>query len=146
MGRSPGEWRLHPELARDCAFVADLALCRVLVLTDANYPWLVLVPREPALVDVIDIDEKGRAQLMREACAAAAALKAITRCDKLNVAALGNVVAQLHVHVIARFHHDPAWPKPVWGQVPARSYDAAALATFIESVRTALASKTIREA
>jgi diadenosine tetraphosphate (Ap4A) HIT family hydrolase len=146
MGRSPGEWRLHPELARDCAFVADLALCRVLVLRDANYPWLVLVPRESGLADVTDLDDYGRTQLMREVSAAAAAVKKITRCDKLNVAALGNVVPQLHVHVIARFHHDPAWPKPVWGQVPARGYDAAALATFIESVRGALASKAIREA
>ena len=100
--------------------IGDLPLCRVLLIKDANYPWLLLVPRRHDVVEIIDLDEVEQAQLMTEIADAARALKAITGCDKLNVAALGNVVPQLHVHVIARSRSDAAWPKPVWGAAPAR--------------------------
>lgn len=145
MAHGENGWRLHPDLMRDGAEVTDLPLCRLLVFRDATYPWLVLVPRRPRLVDVIDLDEDGRTQLMRETCAVAAALKAITTCDKLNVAALGNVVPQLHVHVIARFRNDAAWPNPVWGRNPPRPYEDAGLAAFVERLRGALASETFRQ-
>src|SRR2546421_3204364 len=116
-------WSLHPQLDRDTKTLGDLPLSRVLVTNDANYPWLILVPRRPNLVEVIDLDEAKQAQLMTEATRVARALRDVTACHKLNIAALGNVVAQLHVHVIARFRHDPVWPKPVWGMVPPRTYD-----------------------
>ena len=90
-------------------------LSRVLVIKDANYPWLLLVPRRPASCEMIDLDEIEQAQLMAEIARVARVLKSVTRCDKLNIAALGNVVPQLHVHVIARRKTDTAWPKPVWG-------------------------------
>ena len=93
--------RLHPQLARDTVPVGDLPLSRVLLANDANYPWLILVPRRPGLVELIDLEENAQVQLLGEIAAAARALKAITECDKLNIAALGNQVAQLHVHVIA---------------------------------------------
>ena len=109
------DWSLHPQLAQDTDSVGDLPLTRVLLAKDANYPWLILVPRLPALVELIDLEENAQVQLLGEIAAAARALKNITRCDKLNVAALGNQVPQLHVHVIARRHSDAAWPKPVWG-------------------------------
>ena len=91
---------------------------RVLVIKDANYPWLLLVPRRPDIVEIIDLDEVEQAQLMGEITRVARALKEITECDKLNIAALGNVVPQLHVHVIARRTSDAAWPQPVWGVMP----------------------------
>ena len=93
-------WSLHPQLAQDTVPIGDLTLSRVLLANDANYPWLILVPRRPALVEIIDLDENEQVQLLGEIASAAKALKAITECEKLNIAALGNMVAQLHVHVV----------------------------------------------
>src|SRR6202008_4062698 len=111
-------WSLHPQFAQDTVPVGDLPLTRVLLTNDANYPWLILVPRLPGLVELIDMEENAQVQLLGEVAAAARALKAVTECDKLNIAALGNLVSQLHVHVIARRRADAAWPKPVWGVNP----------------------------
>ena len=113
-------WTLHPQLDRDTASIGDLPLSRVFIINDANYPWLLLVPRSPNIVELIDLDDVEQAQLMTEISRVARALRAVTNCDKLNIAALGNVVPQLHIHLIARFRADAAWPKPVWGVVPAR--------------------------
>jgi diadenosine tetraphosphate (Ap4A) HIT family hydrolase len=127
---TPNVWSLHPQLAQDTVPIGDLALARVLLANDANFPWLILVPRRPGLVELIDLEENAQVQLLGEIAAAAHALKAITECEKLNIAALGNQVAQLHVHVIGRRHGDAAWPKPVWG--------AAAPAAYIPAVRDGL--------
>jgi diadenosine tetraphosphate (Ap4A) HIT family hydrolase len=102
--------------------VTDLALSQVRLMRDANYPWLLLLPRRPA-VEIVDLDPADRAQLMDEIAAASAALRETVHCDKLNVGALGNVVRQLHVHVIARRFDDAAWPKPVWGAAPKKEYE-----------------------
>jgi diadenosine tetraphosphate (Ap4A) HIT family hydrolase len=131
-------WALDPRLERDTAAVGDLPLCRVLLINDANYPWLLLVPRRQGIVDIIDLDAAHQVQLMGEIADAARALKAVTGCDKINVAALGNVVAQLHVHVIARSRGDAAWPKPVWNAVPARAYQQAAAEMLIATLRQRL--------
>jgi len=129
------DWSLHPQLAADTVAVGDLALTRVLLNDDANYPWLILVPRLPALVEIIDLDDGSQAQLLREVSDSARALRRITKCDKLNVAALGNQVPQLHVHVIARFHSDAAWPNPVWGKAARKPYPADAREQLIEAAR-----------
>src|SRR3954467_6666964 len=129
-------WSLHPQLERDTVDLGDLPLSRVLVNNDANYPWLILVPRPPDLVELIDLDDAAQAQLMTEVSRAARALREVTACHKLNVAALGNMVPQLHVHVIARFRHDAAWPKPVWGVMPARAYEREALDNLVQALRT----------
>jgi diadenosine tetraphosphate (Ap4A) HIT family hydrolase len=131
-------WALHPQLALDTVPAGDLPLCRVLIINDANYPWLLLVPRRRDASEITDLAEPDQARLMGEIAQAGNALKAITVCDKLNVAALGNVVPQLHVHVIARFRGDAAWPKPVWGAVPASSYDERTLGQFVELLRKQL--------
>jgi diadenosine tetraphosphate (Ap4A) HIT family hydrolase len=127
---TPTQWSLHPQLAQDTVPVGDLALSRVLLANDANFPWAILVPRRVGLVELIDLEENAQIQLLGEIAAAARALKSITECEKLNIAALGNQVPQLHVHVIARRHSDAAWPKPVWG--------AAAPAAYIPAVRDGL--------
>ena len=127
---TPTQWSLHPQLAQDTVPVGDLALSRVLLANDANFPWAILVPRRPGLVELIDLEENAQIQLLGEIAAAARTLKSITECEKLNIAALGNQVPQLHVHVIARRHSDAAWPKPVWG--------AAAPAAYIPAVRDGL--------
>ena len=132
---------LHPQLAADTVPIGDLTLSQVLLANDANYPWLILVPRRLGITELIDLAESDRAQLMAETDAAARALKAITECDKLNVAALGNVVAQLHVHVIGRRHSDKAWPKPVWGAAPPTTYDPTAREGFIAALKRTLRTK-----
>jgi len=134
-------WTLHPQLAADTVPVGDLALTRVLLAKDANYPWLILVPRRPGVTELIDLAEREQMQLTGEIAQASQTLKAITECEKLNVAALGNVVAQLHVHVIGRRHSDKAWPKPVWGVAPAIEYEAKVRDGFVAALRRALGIK-----
>ena len=132
-------WTLDPTLDRDTRPIGDLPLCRVLLSRDANYPWLLLVPRRPGASEIIDLEPADQAQLTSEIADASRALKALTGCDKLNIAAIGNVVAQLHVHVIARFHADAAWPKPVWNAVPPREHQAATADGLIAALRKQLA-------
>ncbi|MFD2184671.1 HIT family protein [Rhodoplanes azumiensis] len=128
-------WTLHPQLAKDTINTGDLPLSRVLVIQDANYPWLLLVPRRAGVAEIIDLDEVEQAQLMTEIARVGRALKAVTECDKLNIAALGNVVPQLHVHVIARRTSDAAWPRPVWGVVAPAAHDPREVEAFIRALR-----------
>lgn len=129
---------LNPRLEGDSLPVADLPLCAVRLMKDANYPWLLLIPRQADLVEITDLTQPNRLQLMDEIAACADALKAVTACDKINIGALGNVVSQLHVHVIARFRSDAAWPNPVWGAAPARTYEPAELTALTERLRPLL--------
>jgi diadenosine tetraphosphate (Ap4A) HIT family hydrolase len=115
-----------------------LQLCEVRLFNDARFPWLILVPTRAGLVEIIDLDEAGRQLLMKEVALAAGALKTATSCHKLNVAALGNQVRQLHVHVIARFESDAAWPNPVWGRGARVPYEPQAAAKFTERLRAAM--------
>jgi diadenosine tetraphosphate (Ap4A) HIT family hydrolase len=138
-------WSLHPQLAKDTVPVGDLALARVLLANDANYPWLILVPRRPGLIELIDLEENEQVQLLAEIAAAARTLKAATGCDKLNIAALGNQVAQLHVHVIARRKSDAAWPKPVWGAAAPATYDPHVRETLIGAIRSGLQIAPVRD-
>jgi diadenosine tetraphosphate (Ap4A) HIT family hydrolase len=128
-------WSLHPQLKQDTIDIGDLPLSKVLVIKDANYPWLLLVPRRVETKEIIDLDEVEQAQLTTEVSRAARALKEITKCDKLNIAALGNVVPQLHVHVIARRTGDAAWPRPVWGAVPPIPHVTEEVQHFISALR-----------
>jgi len=115
-------FHLHERLAADTVPLAEWPLCRVLLMNDAGYPWLILVPARPGICEIHELSAPDRRQLMAEIAAAAQQLQQAVQAHKINVAALGNVVAQLHVHVVARFRDDPAWPRPVWGAVPARPY------------------------
>ncbi len=132
-------WHLHPQLADDTAPVIELPLCEVRLMDDANHPWLVLVPRVADIVEFIELDPAQRAQLTTEIDAACHALKALFKPDKLNVAALGNLVPQLHVHVIARYKTDIAWPRPVWGAADARPYAPEELIQRVRAIGAALA-------
>lgn len=132
------EFLLHPRLEADTAFVADWALSRVLAMNDARYPWLVLVPRSAELTEVHDLSAADCATLMEEIARASAALKSLTGAAKINVGALGNLVPQLHIHIVARNPGDFAWPGPVWGQGRAQPYEPAALAAFVVRLRAAL--------
>src|ERR1043165_8448258 len=129
------DWSLHPQLAADTINLGDLPVSRVLLMNDANYPWLILVPRKPDITEVVELDESEQTQLMREITRAARAMREVTACHKLNIAALGNMVPQLHVHIIARFLNDAAWPSPVWGVEPAKAYEGEALHDLVQPLR-----------
>ncbi|GAA5075872.1 HIT family protein [Lysobacter panacisoli] len=131
-------WQLHPQLAQDTHPVAHFALSELRLMDDANHPWLILVPRVAEAIELIDLDEAQQATLLHEINAACHALRAAFEPHKLNVAALGNVVSQLHVHVIARFPDDIAWPRPVWGTATAQPYSPEALVARIRQLQDAL--------
>jgi diadenosine tetraphosphate (Ap4A) HIT family hydrolase len=128
-------WSLRAQLAADTVPVCDLALSRLLAMNDANFPWLILVPRRAGASEIIDLGGE-QALLMDEIALVSRALKDETRCDKLNLAAIGNVVPQLHVHIVARRKDDAAWPKPAWGALPRRDYEADALERFVAVIRS----------
>ena len=129
---------LDPQLATDSCAVATLPLCEVRLMRDARYPWLILVPRQPGLVEITDLASAEQTRLWLEVNQASTALRAVAQCDKLNLGALGNIVRQLHVHVIARRIGDAAWPGPVWGHGAALAYAEAELAARRDALRRAL--------
>jgi diadenosine tetraphosphate (Ap4A) HIT family hydrolase len=116
-------FKLHPQLAKDCLPVTDLGLCRVFLQNNSNFPWLVLVPMRNNLREIFDLVDGDYEDMMNEVRSVSKHFAIFTRAHKMNVAALGNVVPQLHIHVIARFENDLAWPNPVWNSgVPATPY------------------------
>ena len=124
---TPHSFQLDPQLKSDSIEVAELALSRLLLINDSQYPWLVLVPRIADISEIHQLSDVDQQQLIRESSALSAAMAMYFKADKMNIANLGNIVSQLHLHVIARFEHDPAWPAPVWGKHPAIAYDAEQL-------------------
>ena len=131
---------LDPRLAADTRGLASLPLCDVRLMDDARYGWLVLVPRRDGLVEIADLDEGEQATLWHEVDRAAAALRATMPCDKLNLGALGNVVRQLHVHVVARREGDAGWPGPVWGHGRREPCAETVLDERMAALRQALAA------
>lgn len=129
---------LHPRLAGDTFEIGRLDLSRVLLMNDARYPWLILVPERGGLVELIDLNASEHHKMADEIRTVSIAMRELFRPDKLNVAALGNMVPQLHVHVIARFRSDDAWPRPVWGGLPAPPYEAAQAVKRVNDLRAAL--------
>ncbi|WP_300616420.1 HIT family protein [Dokdonella sp.] len=129
---------LDPRLAADTLPIGELPLSRLLLMNDARWPWLILVPRIAGARELIDLDGDDRTALMDELTRVGRALEFLLQPDKLNVAALGNVVSQLHVHVIARYATDAAWPNPVWGRGERVAYTEAESSARIAGLRTAL--------
>ena len=149
-------WSLHPQLEHDTVPVGDLALSRVLAMNVADYPWLILVPRRlkddpeqrhpvigkdhasAIITEIADLAAADAARLMEEIALASRVLREVTACDNLNLAAIGNVVPQLHVHIVARRKTDPLWPKPVFGHAPMRAGETEEFGRFVEAVRRRL--------
>jgi diadenosine tetraphosphate (Ap4A) HIT family hydrolase len=128
---------LHPTLARDTAEVARLPLCRLLLVNDRRFPWLILVPDREAAREIHELAPADRAALVEEIARVGEVMTRLFQPDKLNIGALGNIVPQLHVHVVARFAADLAWPGPVWGSGAAVPYEDADLAAIRERLATA---------
>jgi diadenosine tetraphosphate (Ap4A) HIT family hydrolase len=128
---------LHERLAADTFFVTNWPLSRVLLMNDARFPWLILVPRRTDVTEVFQLSQKERQELMEEISQAAKKLKTITNAAKINVGALGNMVPQLHIHVVARNPEDAAWPGPVWGSGAAVAYEARPRDSLLVKLRSA---------
>lgn len=136
---SASVFTLHAQLDADTLAVGELGLCSVRLMNDATYPWLILVPRVSDASELIDLSDAQQGLLMRELSQCSRVVQQQFQPDKLNVAALGNMVPQLHVHLIARFIGDAAWPAPVWGKAPAQPYSEAAAEALLGDLRRALA-------
>ncbi len=132
------ELALHDRLAADTAAVCDLPLSSVLLMNDARFPWLILVPRRAGASELFELAEKDREELMREVTKCSEVLKTVSGAAKINIGALGNLVPQLHVHIVGRNPGDAAWPGPVWGFGKAEAYAQAARDAFVARLREAL--------
>ena len=129
---------LHADLRRDCFAIGEFPLCCLLAMNDANFPWLVLVPARPAVREIYQLSPADQQQLLRESSYLAQQLALEFNADKMNIAALGNITPQLHVHHIVRYRSDAAWPKAVWGQQPATPYTATQRADLIARLKRCL--------
>lgn len=129
---------LHRQLANDTFLLASLPLCELLLMNDANYPWIILVPRRAGLAELCDLTATEQQAFLLESNAVSQLLQTHFSASKLNVAALGNVVSQLHIHHIARFENDASWPKPIWGVVATQPYSETLLAETIELIKVGL--------
>ena len=134
----PGAFELDSRLEGDSVPLCDLDLCAVRLMNDARFPWVILVPRIAGLAELIDLSEPDRRTMTDEIDQVTRALSVQTRAEKMNVAALGNMVRQLHVHVIARFSGDAAWPGPIWGVGTPAAYTEEDRAERIGTLRDAL--------
>lgn len=131
-------FELHPRLVADTISVGDFSLCKLLLHRDANYPWFILVPKREDVTEIYHLSEEDRQQLMRESCQLAEALVDVFSADKINVATLGNMVPQLHMHHVVRYKTDGAWPSPIWGILPPVEYGEQLLNERLELVTNVL--------
>lgn len=134
------DFQLDPRLAADTAELGQLPLCHAALMRDARYPWLILIPRRAAMREIVDLTARERAQLMDEITLCSKAMQQLFAPDKLNVGVLGNIVSQLHIHIIARNAGDAAWPGPVWGHGAPITYADDALDAMCAKLRRALAA------
>ncbi len=135
---------LDDRLKSDCVEVGELMLCKILLMKDANYPWVILVPMREDISEIYELDELDQEQLIWESTYVSKVLSSIFLADKMNIAALGNVVAQLHIHHVVRTTDDPAWPNPVWGAVPAKGYLKDALDERVKMIREAMTTSVFK--
>lgn len=132
---------LHPQLQQDCVPVGNFPLSLVLLSRDANYPWCILVPRREAIREIHHLSNEDRVQLIQESCHLAEVMTDLFTPDKMNIGVLGNIVPQLHVHHVARYESDAAWPGPVWGKVPAKAYAESDMEALVKRLQNALAGE-----
>jgi diadenosine tetraphosphate (Ap4A) HIT family hydrolase len=125
---------IHPQLLSDCLVLGRFPLCHLLLMRDANYPWFILVPDREGISEIYQLPEEDQRQLSRESSLLASALMDTFQGDKMNIAALGNIVPQCHIHHVIRYHNDVAWPAPIWGKYPAKSYARNEIDDMLEKI------------
>jgi len=133
-------FELDDRLKTDCVEIGQFSLCKVLLMKDANYPWVILVPMRNDISEIFELDELEQEQLIWESSHISKAMRRVFHADKMNIAALGNVVPQLHIHHVARMTDDPAWPNPVWGAVATRGYTREKLGKLVSELQDAFAT------
>lgn len=136
---------IHPQLQNDCINIGHFSLCQLLLSKDANYPWLILVPNRPDITEIYQLSQDDQVQLMKESSCLAKILTKHFNADKINIGALGNVVPQLHIHHIARYKNDIAWPAPIWGHSSAKQYEPETLHQVINRLRQGLSGNFVFE-
>jgi len=136
-------FHLHPRLQNDCYSVGCLTLCQLLMMNDSLYPWFILVPQRPDIGEIFQLVEADRQLLLSESCLLAETLQSIYLPDKLNIAAIGNLVPQLHIHHVARYRTDTAWPAPIWGKLPPQPYTQKQAEHRISRLREALSGNLL---
>lgn len=129
---------LHPQLQKDCLLLGSFELCQLLLMQDANYPWFILVPDRKDITEVFQLDEADQHLLIGESSMLASALQQQFKADKINIAMLGNIVPQLHIHHVVRYRDDVAWPAPVWGAHPAKPYSDKQKSEVIKRLKQGL--------
>ena len=134
-------FNLHPKLDQDCNVIGQFKLCLLLLMNDANYPWFILVPQKNGVSEVFQLSSNDFDQLSQESRHLARILHRVFKADKINIASLGNVVPQLHVHHIVRYKSDPVWPAPIWGGIPAKKYVSGEVSAVIEKLRGELGNE-----
>jgi diadenosine tetraphosphate (Ap4A) HIT family hydrolase len=120
-------FHLHPQLEKDCIAIGRLTLCRLLLMNDKQFPWFILVPEIEGITEIFQLNKQQRSLLIEESSYLAEQLKTLYKADKINIAAIGNLVPQLHVHHVVRYRSDKAWPAPVWGKFSAIPYSGQEL-------------------
>ncbi|HEC73720.1 MAG TPA: HIT domain-containing protein [Methylophaga aminisulfidivorans] len=138
-------YQLHQQLKKDTFKLGEFELCDVLLMNDARYPWVILVPKRDAISEIFQLSQTEQRQLQSESSFVAKAMKDLFSADKMNIAALGNMVEQLHLHHVARFRSDAAWPKPIWGQGQAENYSEVAVKAISSQLRRVLKQNLISD-
>ncbi len=134
-------YKLDPQLQQDTVHLGQFPLCDVLLMKDAQYPWVILVPRQASVREAYHLSQADQHQLSDESAYVSQRMADFFEADSMNVAALCNVVSQLHVHHVVRKHEDPSWPKPVWGALPAKPYDEAELSKLVKDLKSLFEDK-----
>jgi diadenosine tetraphosphate (Ap4A) HIT family hydrolase len=129
---------LHPQLAKDCISIKKLELCRLLLMNDSQFPWFILVPEIEGITEIFQLNQQQRGVLIEESSLLAECLCTAYKADKINVAAIGNLVPQLHVHHVVRYKSDKAWPAPIWGKFPAVAYTEDEITETVNLITTGL--------
>ncbi len=134
---------LHPQLQKDCFLIGRFSLSRLLLMNDRQFPWFILVPERPDIDEIYQLSVTDRQLLQEESCFLAEVLAGLYQADKMNIAAIGNLVPQLHLHHVVRYRTDPAWPAPVWGKVAAVPYSGSEKQETMTRVREKIAARLI---
>jgi diadenosine tetraphosphate (Ap4A) HIT family hydrolase len=130
-------FELHPRLSQDCIQLGRFPLCRLLLMNESRYPWFILVPERQAISEIYQLTDEDQVQLMRESSHLSRMLSELFRADKMNIAAIGNLVPQLHLHHVVRYRDDPAWPGPIWGRFEPLPYDQLAVVEIRRKLKAA---------
>ena len=131
-------FELHPQLQQDCLEIGRFKLCRLLLMDERRYPWFILVPERDGISEIYQLSDADQTLLLNESCTLARGLVEAFAGDKLNIAALGNLVPQLHIHHVVRYRNDPAWPAPVWGKFAPLRYNEAEMSALVARVKASL--------